>query len=66
METPRERRDPAAVALKQSVLNLLRVAKRIKLPCSCKGKHFDDLDESQVDAALEAVEAVADAGLGLA
>jgi len=42
------------------------VAKRIKLPCSCKGKHFDDLDESQVDAALEAVEAVADAGLGLA
>ena len=66
METPRERRDPAAMALKQSVLNLLRVAKRIKLPCSCKGKHFDDLDESKVDAALEAVEAVADAGLGLA
>ena len=66
METPRERRDPAAMALKQSVLNLLRVAKRVKLPCSCKGRHFDDLDESKVDAALEAVEAVADAGLGLA
>ena len=41
------------MALKQSVLNLLRVAKRIKLPCPCKG-HFDYLT-SQVDAALEAV-----------
>ena len=54
------------MALKQSVLNLLRVAKRVKLPCACKGKHFDDLDETKVDAALEAVEAVADAALGLA
>ena len=52
------------MALKQSVLNLLRVAAH-KLPCSCKGKHFDDLDESQVDAG-GSVDAVADAGLGLA
>lgn len=69
METPRERRDPAAMALKQSVLQLLRVNRRVKLPCSCKGKHFDDLDESQVDAARDADEPTADVlvpGFGLA
>ena len=36
-------RDPATKNLKLAVVQLLKATKRASLPCSCKGRHFDDL-----------------------
>jgi len=48
-------RDPATKNLKLAVAQLLKATKRTTLPCSCKGRHFDDLAPAEApDAALPA------------
>ena len=46
-------RDPATKVLKMAALDVIRASRRLELPCSCKGKHFDDLDVPDDSAPLE-------------